>query len=413
MDYQISPTVAGLPFNSQPPRIMHLDLNSCFASIEQQANPFLRGKPIAVVAYDSPGGCILAPSIEAKASGLRTGIRVREGRLLCPNLIVLTPDPDKYRNVHFKLKKILASYTADFQPKSIDEFVLNLALQSRICKQKSLWEIAVEMKRRIKNEIGEWLTVSVGIGPNRFLAKTASNLHKPDGLDEINKNNFLDVYSGLELVDLSGIDRANKARLNSVGIDNVLDFYHARMERLRTAFHSILGYYWYLRLRGREIDQVEFSRRSFGNSYALPHSSGSIKELFPILQKLVEKMGARMRRAGYRTRGIHLSLAYRDGSLWHKGQTLRRALFDSREVYKQVLGLLSLCPHRKPVHTLAVSCFNLEKANLFQLELFEDVEKKVRLSQAIDEINKHWGDFSIIPARVVQAPTAVQDRIAY
>src|SRR3989344_9426821 len=174
-----------LDFNSKSSTILHIDLNSCFATIEQQANPHLRGKPIAVAAYTTANGCILAPSIEAKKYGVRTGMRVKDGKILCPSLIILASDPWKYRNVHLALRKLLSQYTSDLYPKSIDEFVLNLeGFPSLVAS--SMQQVASEIKQRIKTEIGEWLTVSIGIAPNRFLAKLASGLHKPDGLDEIN-----------------------------------------------------------------------------------------------------------------------------------------------------------------------------------------------------------------------------------
>src|SRR3989338_11677223 len=157
--------MARLTFNSASPTVMHLDLNSCFASVEQQANPLLRGKPLAVAAYVSPGGCILAASIEAKAYGVKTGLRVKEGRLLCPHLIVLPSDPDKYRRVHLRFRKLLSDYTDKVVPRSIDEFVLDLS--DFVNSGLSLTDLAREIKRRIKNEIGDWLTISVGIGPNR------------------------------------------------------------------------------------------------------------------------------------------------------------------------------------------------------------------------------------------------------
>ena len=110
MDYQTKAVQGNLDFNSASPLIMHIDLNSCFATIEQQANPLLRGKPIVVAAYDSPGGCILAPSIEAKEYGIKTGMRVRDGRALYPKLIVKPPDPWKYRNVHLGLRSVMERF---------------------------------------------------------------------------------------------------------------------------------------------------------------------------------------------------------------------------------------------------------------------------------------------------------------
>ncbi len=390
---------------------MHIDLNSCFATIEQQANPHLRGKPVVVAAYNTPRGCILAPSIEAKRYGIETGMRVKDGKLAYPGLIVLSADPNKYRSVHVGLRKILSSYTNDFNPKSIDEFVLNL--EGYPAFDKGMHEVAKEIKQRIKEQVGEWLTVSIGIAPNRFLAKTASGLNKPDGLDEISKGNFLEVFKGLELSDLCGIKLKNTARLNNVGVYSVLDFSKAPVWKLKAAFNSIGGYYWYLRLRGWEIDDVDFGRRSYGNSYALPKPLITSEELSPILSKLVEKMGSRLRRAGYRARGVHVSVVYQDRSFWHKGVGFSKALFDSRDIYKKAFKILSNSPYKKPVGQLAVSCYGLEKTFSNQLDLFEDVEKKKGLVEAVDNINERWGDFVITPARMLWAKRDVPDRIAF
>lgn len=400
-----------LSFNKKPSTIMHIDLNSCFATIEQQANPKLRGKPIAVAAYTTPSGCIIAPSIEAKEKGIKVGMRVKEGKLLSPDLIVLEPDPWKYRNVHIALRKLISEYTANYNPKSIDEFVLNL--EGYPALKKGMNEIAKEIKKRIKEEIGEWLTVSVGIASNRFLAKTASGLHKPDGLDEISKDNFLEVYKKLQLTDLNGIKTRNAARLNSRGIYTVTDFYRASVKELKAAFNSINGYYWYLRLRGWEIDDVLFARRSYGNSYALPKPLKTKEELSPILTKLVEKAGMRLRRAGFKAKGVHVAISFRDGGYWHKGLSFEKELLDSREIYKKAYSILSRCPYQKPARELAVSCFNLIKSNTSQLELFEDVEKKEKVVQSIDKTNNKWGEFVITPARMLSAKDEVPDRIAF
>ena len=390
---------------------MHLDLNSCFATIEQQANPFLRGKPIAVAAYATPSGCIVAPSIEAKRFGIKVGMRVKEGKLLYPDLIVLAPDPWKYRNVHLALRKIVSTYTGDFSPKSIDEFILNM--EGYPALQKGMFEVAGEIKRRIKQEIGEWLTVSIGIAPNRFLAKTAAGLHKPDGLDEINKDNFSNIYPTLSLTDLCGIKERNAIRLNNMGIYSVLDFYNAPLWKLKAAFESILGYYWYLRLRGWEIDDVDFARRSYGNSFALPKPLQSVEELSPVLAKLVEKTGARFRRAGYKAGGVHLAIFFRDGTFWHRGVATSKVLFDSRDIYKEAFRLLAGCPYRKPVRELAVSVFNLTHEPSIQLDLFENTERKKKLVEALDMVNERWGNFIITPARMLDTDKAVIDRIAF
>lgn len=400
-----------LNFNPNPSTVLHVDLNSCFATIEQQANPLLRGKPVAVAAYNSPGGCILAASTEAKRLGVKTGLRVKDGRLLCPNLIVKSPDPWKYRNVHLSLKHLLSRYTDQVTPKSIDEFVLNL--EGYPAFKKGIHAVALEIKQKIKQEIGEWLTVSIGLGPNRFLAKTAAGLHKPDGLDEINDSNYPAIYSHLVLTDLCGIARQNAIRLNQAGIYTVADMYQAPLIKLKAAFRSVLGYYWYVRLRGWEVDDVAFSRASFGNSYALPKPLVTFSELAPLMTKLTQKMSFRLRSAGWHAQGVHLSLLYRDWTHWHQGAKTKDVLFDAQEIYRYLVRLFLHCPHQKPVHTLAVSVFNLVKAGNLQLDLFGRLDRQERLSRALDNVNQRWGNFVMTPARMLGTNQNVPDRIAF
>ena len=146
-----------MEFNGNDPNIIHLDTNSCFATIEQQANPILRGKPIVVCAYTTNSGCILAASIEAKKLGIKTGMRVKDAKLIYHKVITLLPDPPKYRFVHKKIFKILKKYSDKVTPKSIDEFALMLPSNLKPV------DVAHEIKQRIKVEVGEYITVSIGI----------------------------------------------------------------------------------------------------------------------------------------------------------------------------------------------------------------------------------------------------------
>lgn len=400
-----------MEFNPKPSTIMHIDLNSCFATIEQQANRSLRGRPIAVAAYNSPGGCILAPSVEAKRLGIKTGMRVKDGKMLCPELIVMEPDPPKYRFVHLKLKEIVGRYTSDAFPKSIDEFVLDL--EGCPAFKFGMFEVAKKIKSDIKREAGDFITVSIGIAPNRFLAKLASGLHKPDGLDEINKDNFLDVYSRLSLQDLCGIAQNNAVRLGNAGIYNVPNFYQADVATLKHAFHSIGGYYWYLRIRGWEIDSIEFSRKSFGNSYALPKALSKPDELSPILSKLTEKMCFRLRTAGFKARGVGIFINYQSGNFWHKTRLLGEFLYESGDFFKSAYKILCASPYKEPVRVLAVCCFALEKSALTQPDMFGIQERKFNLANSIDAVNSKWGDFVLGPASLLLCRDNVEDRIAF
>lgn len=389
---------------------MHIDINSCFATIEQQANPYLRDKYVAVAAYATNNGCILAASYNAKRLGVKTGMGVKEGRKLCPGLIVLPPDPNKYRFVHHRLFKILKSYSPIVVPKSIDEFIIDFSKNKFLPDLKL---VAVQIKNRIRKEVGEFISVSIGISTNRFLAKTAASYKKPDGLFVISKENHKQVFSTLNLTDLCGIKKGNASRLSIVNIFSVMDFYNADITKLKFGFRSVTGYYWYLRLHGFEVDEAMFGRKSFGNSYALPKPYYKFEDLAPILTKLIEKMAIRLRRKNYIAQGVHLGIWFRDNSFWHKGKKLANPIFASSDFRKEIFKLLFSVPKIKPVRNLSVTCFDLHNKNFLQLDLTSDVIKKVKLCEALDNINGKWGDFTVVPTRMINNESYVLDRIAF
>lgn len=403
-----------LPINPNPPLIMHIDMNSCFATIEQQANPLLRGRPIAVSPYTTPRGIIIAPSVEAKQLGIKLGVRNGEAKSIAPNIIILPPDPPKYRDAHTRFKNIFMSYTNNVAPKSIDEAVINFE-GSQVIKQKSMEEIGLEIKQRIKEEIGEWVRVSVGISTNRFLAKVAAGLNKPDGLDRIDRSNLLDVLCTLQLVDLPGINVRNEARLNINGIHSPLQFFDSSMPLLKKrVFKSILGYYWYLRLRGWEIDDVEFGRKSFGHTYALGKKTADKKELAQLLMKLCVKTGRRLRRANFRAGGVHISMMYQDGSSWHRGRKVKTPLYADQDIYKQAIRVFNAQPQAKIVTNLAISVYNLMPFQPEQLGLFEQERlDRESLADSIDAINNRYGEFVITPALMMAMDNTIIDRIAF
>ena len=385
-----------LPINRNQPLVMHVDLNSCFATIEQQANPLLRGKPIVVAAYNSPNGCVVAPSIEAKRYGIKTGMTVRDAKLLYPPVIVRTPDPAKYRAVHVAFKKIFQDYSPDVTPKSIDEAVIDFT-DTYALHNRSLVAIGKEIKRRFRQEIGEWMVCSIGISTNRFLAKLAASLEKPDGLTMIDHANVLAVYNRVGLLDLSGINTRYQARLNAQGIFTPMEFYRASLDTLKKqVFQSILGYYWFLRLRGYEIDQVDFGRKSFGNTYALGKQTNEPRELARLLMKLCEKTGRRLRKAGFTAQGVHVSCVYTDFSFWHTGRKVAIPLYTTREIYLKALRLLNQSGYTKQVRNLAVSVYALVPQQSEQLEMF--TSRSHAVAAAMDRINDKYGEFVITPA---------------
>ncbi|OGK52844.1 hypothetical protein A2970_02215 [Candidatus Roizmanbacteria bacterium RIFCSPLOWO2_01_FULL_44_13] len=403
-----------LPINTAAPTIMHIDLNSCFAEVVQQANIQLRGKPMVVAAYPSPGGCILSPSIEAKKLGIKTGMRVGDAKKICPAVIVRESDPEMIRDVSGKFMRICHDYSPDVAPKSIDELVINFAELDDYHK-KSLVEIGAEIKKRFLQEIGDWIFCNVGIATNRFLAKLASSLHKPDGLDVINHKNLKNVYSSVGLVDLHGINVKYEARLNAVGIFSPLDFLQAPDNFLRKqVFKSIVGHYWYLRLRGWEVDDFKSERKSFGQEYSLGEKTDEAEKLTALIMMLTEKMGRRLRDSDQTASGIHLGLLYDDWTFWHRGRKFNESLYTTQELFKKIMILFREQPAKKVVRKMAVSCFSLMPVADQTLSLFEDnAEKKRKISAAVDKINDRYGEYVVTPALMIKSKKTILDRIAF
>lgn len=403
-----------LPLNKGQPLIMHIDMNSCFATIEQQANPLLRNRPIAVSPYTTPRGITIAPSIEAKRLGIKLGMRNEEVRRLAPNVVILPPDPPKYRDAHVRFRNIFKSYTDKVTPKSIDEAIIDFSGAQAI-KTQSLEDIGRDIKRRVHRELGEWVKVNVGISTNRFLAKVAAGLHKPDGLDTITHENALDVYRGLELTDLPGINVRNQARLNASGIFTPLQFFEAPLHVLKKqVFESINGYYWYVRLRGWEIDDVDYGRKSFGHTYALGQKTNDKQQLARLLMKLCVKTGRRLRHGGFYAEGVHVSMLFRGGGHWHRGRRTHSRLYSDQDIYRHALRVFNQCPDVGIVTNLAISVFDLKNYKPAQASIFDGTRQDPHaLSDAIDAINDRYGQFVITPALMAAMDDTIIDRIAF
>lgn len=394
-----------MEFNESKPNVIHLDINSCFATLEQQANPLLRDKVVVVGAYTTDSGCILAASVTAKKLGIKTGMKIIDAKRIYPKLITILPDPPKYRYVHKKILKILKNYSLNVISKSIDEFVF------KVLDNYDPIAISKEIKRRIKEEIGEYITVSIGISTNRYLAKVASNLQKPNGLSEINSSNYIEIFSKLKLTELTGIKKGNSSRLNLYGIKTVTDFYNAPIWRLKLVFSGICGLYWHTRLHGFEVDDFSSTRKTYGNSYAFPPNKVHLK--FEILSKLCEKTGFRLRRDKKIAQGVHFSILFKDGSYWHKGVKTKHPIYDSCDIYKEAKRLAEECLINEIPRVIAVNVFNLQTNNNLQLNILRDEIKKTNLVKAFDLINTKWGLYTIHMAKMSLDSKVVQDRISF
>jgi DNA polymerase IV len=401
--------------NNAKPLIMHIDLNSCFAIIEQQANALYRNKPVAVAAYDSPRGMVIASSYEAKAKGIKLGVNVGEAKEIDPRVIILMPDAAKYRYAHSLFREVLEPYNDGIHAKSIDEFVIDFHGSPAVSAGRDLVEVGYEIKEKIKEHLGNYVTVNVGIGTNRFWAKTAAGLHKPDGLDVISADNVTQIYKALELTDLTGINYRYQARLNAAGILSTMQFLEAPAEKLhKQVFQSIVGKQWYSRLRGWEVDAVIWGRKSIGHNYAIGRKTADREELATLLMKLCHKVGMRMRRQGFSARGIHLSLGFQNGYWWAKSQKTGALMYSNQDIYHQATRLLKQVVIPDLATHISVTAYMLVPTEPEQLSVFGGTRLDSKaLADAADTINNKYGDYTIMAAAMIGLEDIILDRIAF
>ncbi len=400
-------------FNQERPLIMHIDLNSCFATVEQQARPLLRGKPVAIVNRRTDKTAIVTASYEAKAKGVKVGMKLREAKILCPDIVALESDPSKYRYVYHRLLNIMRDYSAHVTMKSIDEGVIDFHDSSQAIAGRDLVEIGYEIKQRLKDEIGVWMRCNIGISTNRFLAKTAAGLHKPDGLDVITSHNIREVLGELKLTDLTGIAHRNEHRLNSVGIYTPLQFLDADPVTLRrVVFKSVVGEWWYKRLRGFEVDDVETQLGRVGRQYVLERFDLTHQEVAQRLHHLCESVGSRLRMQGRAARGVYVYAKTLEKGYWHSSTLSTLPFFSNRAIYTQALQLFDRAPDG--LKEIGVHVYELTEAGDAQLSLFADeIVQERQVTEAIDEINKRFGERTIHSADTLKTGIYVSTKIPF
>lgn len=403
-----------LPVNTARAEVMHIDLNSCFATVEQQARPLLRGRPVAITNRGTEYTCVVAASCEAKVQGVKVGMSFRDAKVLAPDLVLVESDPPKYHHVYKILVGIMRSYSPNVTMKSIDEGIIDFAGTAQTINTRSLEDIGHEIKHRLKAEVGRWMTCNIGIAPNRFLAKLAASLHKPDGLDRIDHTNLRQVLSELELTDLSGIAERNQARLNSAGIMTPLQFLDAPADILRRqVFKSVCGDDWYQRLRGHEVDNHEWAVKTVGRQYVLEEMRPSDELVRSRLSYLCETTAMKLRYKNVCARGIFVYVRYASGDYWYGRQIFASTFFTNQEVYRRATLLFNRRPRDAYVREIGISCYALAPSSQNQLSLLEEVNREIWLSQAIDTINSQFGEFTITMAASLSAKSRVKQKIPF
>ena len=393
--------------------ILHIDMNSYFASVEQQANPLLRGKPVGVCAYLSKNGCIIASSIEAKKLGIKTGTLVWQAQEICPDIVLVENEPAKYRSTTKAVFDILADYTDRLEPYSIDEAFLDLTGYAKSYKEAE--KIAHEIKKRIQAEVGEWLRCSIGISFTKFLAKFAADVADNDSLMFIKKSDLEKVFVNRELQDAWGINKRMEARLNGLGIFTLEELRKYPVANLLQVFGKN-GYYLWAHVNGIEIEEIkrgrEMKEKSVGHSYCLPKKTRNLNFLTSVLMKLCEKTGRRLREKNQEATVLSLSWRYETLGGFHTSRKVSERLCTSFSIFQAAFNILKSVQLIDNVSMLAVSVNGLEPPSK-QMSLFGNKKGNFSISKAMDKINDKYGEYIIYYGSMFNTKDYASDRIGF
>jgi DNA polymerase-4 len=375
--------------------ILHIDMNAFFASVEQRANPALRGKPMAVIGA-MHRGVLLSPSYEARACGVKTGMTYGEAKQACPEIILVPADSAKYSHACEQLLSIWNGFTPAVELFSIDEAFLDVTGCDALFGDPV--RIAVRIKERIWEETR--LTCSVGIGPNKLLAKLGSDMQKPDGLVVIASDDVEAVLEDLPVKEICGIGPGLTRHLGAMGIHTCGELGRAPLRQLIARF-GIIGERLRDMARGIDDDPVvpavlqeHEGSKSMGHSMTLDEDCSDITLIERHILQLSEKVGQRLRRGLYSGRTVTLSLRYADFHTFSKQRRLRHIVNHGLDIHAAAVGLLHEVQLRQAVRLVGVSVSNLER-NVTQIPLFTEERKRKFIAEAMDEINDRYGSFTV------------------
>ena len=400
---------------------MYIDMNSYFASCEQQRHPELRGKALGVLTYDSPNAAVIAASIEAKKLGVKTGMRLGDARLLCPHILTTITHPAWYRIIHVDVMNILRSYCDDVIPKSIDEAVVNFTSYRMVYKDLSV--IAKQIKADIAAKY-DYLTCSIGIAPNSFLAKVGTELQKPDGLVIITPENIDEHLSKMQLTDLPGIASANERRLKMIGINTPVQMRHSSPALLRKAFGGVVGDYWHRRLNFGEVDMYSKSEnRTMSATRTMSRQqSADPQALQSMLISLCTRLEQRMVKSGLFCREISFTIKYTDQTRWDTLVRLADPVQDSVELLNYIKERISEFERSRNLKTiftnktmnLGVGIQSFVKDNVMQYSLFDNRIKKDKVRKVMYEIKEAFDQKNIVRrGNELFMPRVMKDAIGF
>lgn len=366
---------------------MHIDMNSYFASVEQQANPFLRGKPIGITGKHQERSVVVTASIEAKALGVKTAMSTWEAKKVCPSIILWPGDPEKYSDIMHRFNAIYESFTPNVEPFSVDESFLDVTEEAEdylgaIC-------MAQMIRSRLREELGERITASIGIAPNKLMAKLASGHKKPNGLTVARPQDVLSLLDECELEDLCGIGPRIDDRLSALGIQTFKQLRKFPIKDLEREFHSY-GTWLHEAACGRDISVPPLSEtKSYGHSYTLPQNTSDSRMIRCYLFGLADKVAWRMRRDGVAARRVTAFVRFGDFTGHGEQRTFADPATDGMRLFQVAWRIL------EPVGLVDIRLVGLSASLLShgtrQPSLFKKERKMATVLSSLDELQSRYG----------------------
>jgi len=400
-------------------RVLFIDMNSYFARCEQQANYWLRNRPVGVCVYTGKYGCVISLSTEAKERGLKAGMRLNDAMAVCPDLVPVESNPVRYREYHTKIINLLLEYSKDVVAKSIDEAIINLTNYPHL----DPLTIARQIKRAILERVGDWLTCSIGIAPNAFLAKLGSVRGKKlDGLLMITHQNIDEVLRPLKLGDMPGIGANMSYRLERAGIKTPLEMRYAGPDKLKAIFKGIEGIYWHYRLNFIETNIAAHDYRGMQAMRQISKEKRQhinyIDQLFMTLCLTLEK---RMVKHKFYCKSVGFTARYDDGTRWDDAFAVTTPVQDAISLMRMIR--LRVDKFEKLHNTgnifnteitqMRVGVTNFVNNGNMLYSLFEDMDRKETALKTMHEIKDKFGSDKLIRAIEMTDGKVIKDVIGF
>jgi DNA polymerase-4 len=382
-------------------RIIHLDMDAFYASVEVLDDPSLKGKPV-VVGWDSPRGVVSAASYEARRFGIHSAMPSVTAKRRCPSVIFLPPRMNRYREISKQIFTIFHLYTPLVEPLSLDEAFLDVTNSFQLFG--SAEQIARTIKKQVAIDIG--LTVSAGIASSKLIAKIASDLEKPDGMTIVPTGTEKDFLAPLPISKLWGVGKASREALKLLGVYDIGDLTRLSPELLARKFgkHGPSLYYHSLGIDEREV-VPEQGIKSVSHEETFETDLIDSSQIRRELLVLADSVAKRLRRYQITGRCITIKVKYNNFNQVTRSKTLGSATDDGNEIFREASNLLQKTEAgKKPVRLLGVGVSSLQFSSKSQISLFEqeNLIKRRQINQAIDEISRKFGTLAIMRGAILQ-----------